>query len=174
MPDRSGWVVSISGETAGHPPLSAVPVRVPPHRLPMASSQTLDSGVPLPWDQDEEESRGSRPTPLAPGVPPGHPCLPPCLPSALQLSGPPHAREEGRSSGLTSSHQAPATKGHAGQSWVVQVCREGSPRSWESSPEANPKGLSRKRGLVGSRESSVCPQLPSLAPAGHFLRVTDK
>lgn len=86
----------------------------------------------------------------------------------------PTPREEAWTSGLTSSRWAPDNKGHTGQSWVAQVCREGSPRSWESSPEANPKGLSRKRGLVGSGESSVCPQLPSLSPASHSLGVTGK
>lgn len=88
--------------------------------------------------------------------------------------GGPTPREEAWTSGPTSSCWAPDNKGHAGQSWVAQVCREGSSRSRESLLEANPKGLSRKRGLVGSRESSVCPQLPSLSPASYSLGVTGK
>lgn len=41
-------------------------------------------------------------------------------------------------------------------------------------PRGKPRGLLRKRGLVGSGESFVCPQLPSLALAGHSLGVPGK
>lgn len=75
------------------------------------------------------------PSPRGPSQAPHPPTLSCLCSPALRT---PLPREEGWTSGLTSSCQALDNKGHTGQCWGAHGCREGCPRSQESSPEANP------------------------------------
>lgn len=80
-------LLAASEERVESPPLPGIPIRVPPS--PPLKPWTMVC-VPLPWDQDEEASRGSRRPCWAPLPPTPFPLLPSGTPPDL---------------GLTSSHQ---------------------------------------------------------------------
>lgn len=168
MLDRSGWVVSISGETAGHPPLSAVPVRVPspspPHGFlpnsgqPCASPLGSGRGGKQREPPDPTSPRGASQAPL----PAALPSL--CSP-ALRTPTPKGGRLE------LWANQLPPGPGHQGPCWAVlggASLQRGVSEELGEQPRGKPQGSVQEEGVSG-QQGELCVSPAALSGPGWSL-----